>query len=113
VIHQNRRFDYPWVGDIVEVTRRILEEEVPARTLNVSAGEPRELVELAKMVLKTADKDLPIQIAEPGMGREYSADVTLMRTQLPGLRFTPLETGISRLYRWYSEHRDLISIGQL
>jgi UDP-glucose 4-epimerase len=113
VIHQNRRFDYTWVEDIVEVTRRVLEEEVSARTLNVSAGEPRELFELAKMVLKAADKELPIQIEEPGMGREYSADVTLLGVQLPGLRFTPLQTGISRLYRWYCEHRDLVSVGQL
>jgi UDP-glucose 4-epimerase len=112
-IRQNRKFDYTWVDDIVEVTRRVLEEMVPARTLNVSAGDPRELLELARMVLKAAGKDLPIEISLPGLGAEYSADVTIFRSHLPGLRFISPEMGIPRLYQWYSEHRDLINPWQL
>ncbi len=112
-IRQNRRFDYTWVGDIVEVTRRVLQDPPSVRTLNVSAGIPMELRSLAELVLHVSGKDLPIQIETPGFGAEYSADVSLMHQQLPGLFFTPIEEGIGRLYSWYSEHRDLIRPEQL
>ena len=108
VLRQNRRFDYTWVDDVPEVTRRVLMERPTARTMNVSAAEIWELIDLAGLVREISGKDVPIQVKKEGMGKEYSADTKLMHTQLPGLVFTSMESGVSRLYEWYRSHRDQI-----
>lgn len=107
-LRQNRRFDYTWVGDVVEGVRRVLEEEPASRILNFSAGDPRELLELALLVRETSGKPVPVQVQTPGMGVEYSADTTLLQGQLPGLRFTPIEEGVRSLYAWYEARKDQI-----
>jgi hypothetical protein len=66
------------------------------------------LLELAHLVREVSGKTVPVQIQTPGMGAEYSADTTLLQSQLPGLRFTPIEGGIRRLYAWYEARKEQI-----
>lgn len=110
---QNRRFDYLWVEDLPQVIEHFLLNDARYRAYNVTPDRSMELAELARMVLAVAGKDLPIKIAEPGMGTEYSGDNSRLRTEMPRLAFTPAETAVRRLFDWYSSrvgelNRDLL-----
>ncbi|MEK6778394.1 MAG: NAD(P)-dependent oxidoreductase, partial [Candidatus Deferrimicrobiota bacterium] len=54
-------------------------------------------------------KDLPIVVALPGMGPEYSGDNGRLRKEIPGLAFTEIGEAIHRLSSWYAERRGSIN----
>jgi len=107
-LRQNRRFDYVFIDDLVNVVRHILANDVPMTAYNVTPDEAVELKTLAEMVLQASGKDLPIRIAREGMGTEYSGDNTRLKEVMPGVPSTSLREAIASLYGWYEEHRDLI-----
>lgn len=107
-IKQNRRFDYVFVDDLVAVVRHFLLHEAGEDAYNVTPDSAVELEEIAKLVLTIASKNLPVLVAQPGFGIEYSGDNTRLKNALPGFSFTGLELAVRSLYGWYEEHRDLI-----
>jgi nucleoside-diphosphate-sugar epimerase len=107
-LRQNRRFDYVCVDDLDRVIEHFLEHDGRHRAYNVTPDEPVELLELARLVLRTSGKDVPIRVAEDGMGAEYSGDNGRLRAEIPDLSFTPVETAVRALYGWYEENRSSI-----
>ncbi len=107
-IRQNRRFDYVFVDDLVAVVRQFIFHEPCRGAFNLTPDTSVELAEIASLVLSVAGKDLPIRIAQPGFGIEYSGDNSRLKAEIQGLAFTPLEDAIRSLYVWYEEHRGLI-----
>ncbi len=97
-----------FVDDLVEVIRRILVSKVRRGAYNVTPDHAVALKDLAQMVVGISGKDLPVIVAQEGMGLEYSGDNERLRGLLPDFSFTPLETAVRRLYGWYEEHRGLI-----
>jgi GDP-L-fucose synthase len=63
---------------------------------------------LAKMVLDIAGKNLPIQLADNGLGREYSGDNARLLAETGDYQFADLKTSIAELYTWYESRRDTI-----
>ena len=107
-LRQNRRFDYLYVDDLAEVVRHFLLAEDARGAYNVTPDEAVELKALAEMVVGISGKDLPVRIAQPGLGVEYSGDNRRLKAEMPGFPFTPLEHAVRSLYGWYTEHRHLI-----
>lgn len=107
-LRQNRRFDYLYVDDLAEVVRHFLLAEDARGAYNVTPDEAVELKALAEMVVRISGKDLPVRIAQPGLGVEYSGDNRRLKDEMPGFPFTPLEHAVRSLYGWYAEHRHLI-----
>ena len=107
-LRQNRRFDYIWVEDLVEVVRHFLLAEDARGAYNATPDEAVELKALAEMVVRISGKELPVRIAQPGLGVEYSGDNRRLKNEMPGFPFTPLEHAVRSLYGWYTEHRHLI-----
>jgi GDP-L-fucose synthase len=107
-IKQNRWFDYVSVDDLVEVVRHFLLQEACEGAFNLTPDSSVDLAEIAGLVLSVAEKELPIRIAQPGLGVEYSGDNSRLKAEIQGLAFTPLEDAIRSLYVWYEEHRGLI-----
>jgi GDP-L-fucose synthase len=61
------------------------------------------------MVRQIAGKpDLPIRVAQPGMGLEYSGNNLRLKTENTGLSFTPIRESIAYLYHWYATEKDLL-----
>lgn len=104
-IRQNRRFDYLFIDDFTSVVEHFIEHEARHRVYNVTPDETVELKMIAETVREIADKRLDIVIAEPGMGLEYSGDNGRLRSEIPGLRFTPMREALRRLYGWYAAKR--------
>ncbi len=103
-IKQNRRFDYLYADDLVQVVGWFITHDAKHKFYNVTSGAAMELQELARMVLEISGKQLEIVIATPGMGPEYSGDNSRLRTELPALDFTPISQAMGRLYTWYTQN---------
>jgi len=106
-IRQDRLFDFTWVEDVIHVTRIILEGNTLPHTVNLTAGSPSRLSELARQVLAVAGKDLPIHVMDPEPGQAYTADTRLLRSLLPGIAFTPIQESLRQLYDFYLQHPSL------
>lgn len=105
---QNRRFDYLWVEDLVPVLEHFLVNDAKHKAYNVTPDKSVELASLARMVLAATGKDLPIKIAEPGLGPEYSGDNARLRDEMPGLKFTELSLSVPALVDWYKQNLESI-----
>jgi UDP-glucose 4-epimerase len=104
-LKQNRRFDYLYVDDLPAIIEYFMLNEVAHDAYNVTPNDSIELLALANLVKETSGKDLPVIVAQSGIGLEYSGDNSRLRTEISGLRFTPIERAITELYGWYSENK--------
>lgn len=107
-IKQNRTFDYLWAGDLAPVLDYFLQNPAEHKVYNLSSGRPVELLELAKQVKAISGKNLPIHIAEPGLGPEYTGDNSRLKKEISGLVFTPIKQAIQELYAWYEKNIGLL-----
>jgi UDP-glucose 4-epimerase len=107
-LRQDRRFDYTPVDDLVRVIERFFTHEPRHGAYNVSAPDTWRLLELAHLVVRLSGKDVPVLVANEGMGAEYSGDGRRLRDELPDLAPTPMELAVARLYDWYAQRREAI-----
>ena len=107
-LRQNRRFDYTPVQDLVRVIERLFTHEARHGAYNVSAPQTWQLLDLARLVVRLSGKDVPVVVANDGMGVEYSGDGRRLREELPDLTTTPVDEAVATLYEWYAERRRLI-----
>lgn len=112
-IRQNRRFDYLYIDDLGPIIEHFMECETGHKCYNVTPDVASELRTLAGKILAMSGKDLPVVIAQPGMGSEYSGDNGRLRREVPGLSFTEIDEAIRHLYDWYAERRGMIDRGIL
>lgn len=107
-IRQNRRFDYLYIEDLMPVLDYFIDHKGGHASYNVTPDSTVDLCSIADLVRVRSGKELPILVAEPGMGVEYSGDNSRLRGEIPGLAFTPLAAAIDRLYDWYAANIDTI-----
>jgi len=108
-IKQNRRFDYLYIDDLMPVIEHFIHHPAQQSAYNVTPDKAVDLYTVAEMVRARSGKKLPIVVAEPGMGPEYSGDNGRLRAEMPALNFTLLAGAIDRLYCWYEDHIDFIN----
>ena len=108
-IRRECRFDFLYVDDLVEPLRWMLEENPHFHDYNLCTGRPVLLSDIAKLVCRTAGKDLPIQMLADGMALEYTGSPARLQSELP-FPITPLEAAIYRLYRFYAGRPGLCNI---
>ena len=103
-LRQDRRFSYLFIDDLMPVVDWALVGRLEHVAYNVGPDWVDSLLGLGNLVAARSGDRVPILVAVDGLGNEYSADNTRLRSELPGMRFTPAEMAIDRLYDWYSEH---------
>jgi GDP-L-fucose synthase len=97
------------MDDLVRVIDYFIGNEGKFKCYNVTPDEAMELRAIAEKVREISGKDLPILIAQDGMGLEYSGDNQRLRREIPGLSFTPIDQAIHQLYDWYASNRHLLN----
>ncbi len=107
-IRQNRFFDYIYIDDLMPVLDYFIHNKGRHKCYNVTPDHAVELKHLAELVLTVAGKNLPILIAQNGMGREYSGDNSRLKSEVPSLAFATHENAIRQLYEWYKNNLHLI-----
>ena len=111
---QDRRFDYLFVDDLAPIVVRAIEEGLPWTSVNVTPDSSVLLSDIARLVLEVVGRtDLPLVIAHPGEGLEYSGDNSRLRQWMPDLKLTILRAGISQLAHWYRANWNLVDIVKL
>ncbi|MBT3261540.1 NAD(P)-dependent oxidoreductase [bacterium] len=107
-MRQNRKFDYLYVDDLMPILDYFIQHTGKHRAYNVTPNKSLELSEIVQKIKTVCGKDLPIKIAKPGLGLEYSGDNTRLRQEITNLQFTPMDNAIKYLYDWYLENKKLI-----
>lgn len=108
-IKQDRRFDYLYIDDLMPVIDYFLKNKGKYKSYNVTPDEAVELKILAERIRNISEKNLPILIAQDGMGMEYSGDNSRLYEEIPGIRFTSIYDAIHQLYQWYTRNIHLIN----
>jgi GDP-L-fucose synthase len=112
-IKQNRLFDFIYIEDFFQIIDYFINNKGQYSCYNVSPDNAIELNDVAKKVLKISGKNLPIKIAQSGMGKEYSGDNSRLRREIKNFSLTPIDDAIHKLYSWYYNNRCLINKGFL
>jgi GDP-L-fucose synthase len=107
-MNQNRIFDHLYMGDLARIVTWCLEGQPRHNVYNVCSGVAFEFQDLARMILKSAHKDLEVRARLEGQGLEYSGDNSRLVAELGNFRFTPIEEGIQSLYDWHAANPSMI-----
>ena len=113
IANRNVRFDYLYVNDLARIVEHFIEKDGRHKFYNVTPDESVDLLSIAKLINRVSGKDLPIMVKNPGMGVEYSGDNALLKKEMPGFAFTPLESGVHQLYEWYAQNKGKINIKKI
>lgn len=112
-INQNAVFDYLYIDDLSKITKLFIENDYGSGRYNVCTGNPIELLDLAKIVLKVSKKNLKINVNKSGYANEYSGNNKLLLDTLNNFQFTSYEDGVKYLYEYYQDNKNLIDISQI
>ena len=107
-LRQDRRFSYLFIDDLMPVVDWALAGHPTEVAYNVSPDWTDSLRELAALVSERSRNGLPIQVGQDGVGKEYTADNSRLRRELPGISFTSSEVAVDRLFGWYADNRSRI-----
>ncbi len=107
-IKQNRRFDYIYIDDLMQVLDYFIERLVRYKEYNITPDKSVALYSIAEKVRDFSGKNLPIIVAHNGMGLEYSGDNSRLRSEIKDLRFTRIDEAIAELYEWYIRNKGSI-----
>ncbi len=108
-IKQNRRFDYLYIDDLMPVIDYFIENKGRFKSYNVTPDTSIELVELSERIRVISGKDLPIIVAQDGIGIEYSGDNQRLREEISKLAFTPISEALQQLYSWCAKNRHMLN----
>ncbi|MFD0716754.1 NAD-dependent epimerase/dehydratase family protein [Paenibacillus sp. GCM10027626] len=105
-IKQNRKFDYVYIDDFITILDSFISERYQYKVYNVTPDQSIELYEIAKMVLNIIGENLPINVASPGLGKEYSGANDRLQKELKdkGICFSSLNESIRKLVEWYKQN---------
>lgn len=112
-IKQNRLFDYIYVKDLVTVLDHVLQASDMHGAYNLTPESSVQLLELAEMVKEISGKNVPIVIAEAGIGLAYSGSNQKIKKNFPEYKLTPLRQAVEELYLWYQKNIPLIEYNKL
>ena len=107
VIEKNARFDYLWIDDLVEIIRRFLKHWPTHRVINVTPDKSVTLGEIAERVKQISGSSVRVVFDEE-LNNAYTGDNSVLLSELPDFTFTPLETGLTKLYRYIQQSEQLI-----
>ncbi len=107
-IKQNRMLDYLYIDDLMPVLEHFVHQRGEFCSYNVTPDRTPDLYTLAEKVKAISGKDLPILVAQPGLGQEYTGANSRLRKEIPGIKFTPIDDAIGLLYNWYGQHIHMI-----
>lgn len=112
VLRQNTLFDYLYVNDLVKIIDFFISHEPKHKFYNATSGQAVELLHLAELV-KAACGGGEVQVLNPGLGRQYTSDNSLVMSEVEGLTLTPIKQAIGDLAQWYKENLSNIDKSQL
>jgi UDP-glucose 4-epimerase len=112
-MRQNVFFDYLDVQDLGRIMEFLATRELRYRNYNICTGLAVDLKTLGEKVVAASGKPLNIEIANAGLGQEYSGNNARMLSELGDFAFRDLDKSIGQLYRWYEGRKESIDPAEL
>ena len=97
-MRQNVRFSYLEVDDLCRLVYHFLQNPPTHKFINMVPPFTVDIKTLAEMVNKISGANQQIITAKEGLANEYTGAAENLLKELPDFNFTPLETGVKRLY---------------
>ncbi len=100
VINQNVIFDYLFIEDLMRIVRFFITHQPASNIINVTPSRSVDLLSIAKIINNFSENKVNIKIKNPIMGMEYTGDNSILLENIPGFVFTPIQTGLKKLYEY-------------
>jgi len=107
-INQNKFYDFLYIDDLVKIVKWFINHTPKKKVYNVCTGDMHGFKDIAQKILKISGKNLEIIIKNEGLGREYSADNSLLLNELGNFKFSSIDESIKVLYDWYDSNKQTI-----
>jgi len=108
ILKRNAMHDFMYIDDLCRAVEALFDRSKGTyASYNVCPGYPVTFRRMAEIVREVSGRDLAIECPEE-MFHSYSGDNSRFKQDFPEFRFTPLETGIRRLYEYYDSHKETI-----
>lgn len=99
-INQNVIFDYLFIEDLNRIVEYFLEYQPKENVLNATPTVSVSLDEIAKFAQKLINPKVKIRFVNSGMNNEYTGSNSKLLKEIPNFKFTPMKTGLEKLYRF-------------
>lgn len=98
VIHENRKFDFFYIQDIIEVILYYIRNynKILPKTLNMVYDEKKTLLDVANFINTLGSHTVPIEIISETEGSSYTGNSQKLYSL--GINFVGLEAGIRNVY---------------
>lgn len=100
-INQNVFFDYVFIDDFVKIVDHFIENEVKDKFYNIGTGKKIDLVTVANLINKIADKKSEIIVKNNGLNNEYTCNNERLMSELNSFEFSDIKDSIKKLFDWY------------
>lgn len=100
-INQNVFFDYVYINDFLNILEYFIKHRPKHSSYNIGKGVQVDLVTLANIINKVADKKSDIIISKRGLNNEYTCNNNRLKSEMANLMFTNDNIAIKELYSWY------------
>lgn len=101
MIHQNVLFDYLYIKDFCKIIPWFLEHTPREKCYNVCTGVKKDIVSIAKEVLRQTGSRSRLEIEKDGWNKEYTGDNTKLLQEIEEVSFTPMEQAIAEMIEYY------------
>ena len=103
-LNRNMLFDFIWVDDFSRFLHGIIDKLPLTRTsYNFCSGSPVSLVDLAEIINRLMSNSTDVIVKNSGMNPEYSGDPSIIFNEIGDFDFTPFESSIGKLIKFYKE----------
>ena len=104
IINQNVFFDYVYIDDFVKIVDFFIKNKSKHKFYNIGTGKKIDLLTLANLINKVADKKGEIIIKTDGLNNEYTCSNKRLVNEINGLKFSDINNSIESLYLWYKDN---------
>jgi GDP-L-fucose synthase len=91
---------------LIAIIDYFINHEATYKFYNVASGMRVDLLTLAGIVERISGSKRGIKVVRDGLNREYTADNSRLKSELPDFKFTSLEDGIKKMFEFYSKADD-------
>ena len=107
-LRQNRKFSYLYIDDLMPVLEFFIENDVKHKSYNVVPDQSVELADIANLIKKITSSNVEINIANAGLGLDYTGNNERLKSEMRRLKFTSIQDSAAELYRYYKKNINII-----
>ena len=91
------------------ILEHFIENDPKDNAFNITPDKSIELLQVAELVKRISGKDIEINVAQEGLGMEYSGDNSRLKAEIKSVVFMPIEDSVEELYDWYLKNKNSLN----